>query len=103
MNISLDKIIPFTEARNTLSDLVDRVRKDQFFVISKQNRQKAVLVDIDYFQSLQKELEKERLTQIENILQRKFAQYTKKSQKDKSLTEEKAYQKLTGKTLTWER
>lgn len=52
MDITLQKIIPFTQARNRLSDLVDRVWKEQFFIISKQNRQKAVLVDIDYFQSL---------------------------------------------------
>lgn len=101
MNISVDKIIPFTEARNTLSDLVDRVCKDQFFIISKQNRQKAVLVDIEYFQSLQKKLEKERLTRIEKTLRNKFSQYSKKFQKGKNLTEEEAYKKLTGKTLTW--
>ncbi|OGG14805.1 hypothetical protein A2773_06925 [Candidatus Gottesmanbacteria bacterium RIFCSPHIGHO2_01_FULL_39_10] len=97
MNISLDKIIPFTQARNNFSDLVDKVKDKQFFVISKQNRQKAVLVDIDYFQSLQKELEKERLTQIEKTLRSKFKTYTK----SKKLTEEKAYQLLTGETLTW--
>ncbi|MBI2612019.1 type II toxin-antitoxin system Phd/YefM family antitoxin [Candidatus Gottesmanbacteria bacterium] len=97
MNISLDKIIPFTQARNNLSDLVDKVKDKQFFVISKQNRQKAVLVDIDYFQNLQKEIEKERLAQIEETLRNKFRKYTK----GKKMTEEKAYKLLTGKTLTW--
>lgn len=97
MNISLQKIIPFTQARNKLSDLVDRVSREQFFVISKQNKQKAVLVDINYFQNLQKELEKERLAQIEHTLRTKFRTYSK----GKKLTEEKAYKLLTGKTLTW--
>ena len=97
MNISLQKIIPFSQARSTLSDLVDRVNREQFFVISKQNKQKAVLVDIDYFQNLQKELEKERLTQIEQTLRTKFRTYNK----GKKMTEEKAYKLLTGETLTW--
>ncbi|MBI3379336.1 type II toxin-antitoxin system prevent-host-death family antitoxin [Candidatus Gottesmanbacteria bacterium] len=101
MEISLQKIIPFTQARNMLSDLVDRVRKEQFFIISKQNRQKAVLVDIDYFQNLQKELEQERLAQIEDTLRSKFQQYTKKIKRGKTLTEEEAYQILSGKKLTW--
>lgn len=101
MDISLQKIIPFTEARNKLSDLVDRVRKEQFFVISKQNRQKAVLVDIDYFQSLQKELEQERLVQIEATLRNKFQKYARKINKGKKLTEEEAYRLLSGKKLTW--
>lgn len=101
MDISLQKIIPFTEARNKLSDLVDRVRKEQFFIISKQNRQKAVLVDIDYFQSLQKELEQERLVQIEETLRSKFQKYTRKIKGGKKLTEEEAYQLFSGKPLTW--
>lgn len=111
MDITLQKIIPFTQARNRLSDLVNRVRKEQFFIISKQNRQKAVLVDIDYFQSLQKELEQERLAQIEETLRSKFQKYTRKisikgrssfgRKRGKKLTEEEAYRILSGKKLTW--
>ena len=111
MDISLQKIIPFTQARNKLSELIDRVRKEHFFVISRQNRQKAVLVDIDYFQSLQKELEQERLVQIEETLRAKFRKYSKKistkgrssfgRKNGKKLTEEEAYQLLSSKKLEW--
>lgn len=100
MKVFLQKILSFTDARNKLSQLVERVENEQYFVISKQNRPKAVLVDLNYFFALQKEAEKERMKELENILRKKFGGYLKKTGK-KRITEKEADQILTGKDLTW--
>jgi len=99
--VSLQKILPFTEARNNLSQLVERVAEEQYFIVSKQNRPKAVLVDLDYFLALQGEAEKKRMGELEAILKEKFAQYLKKTTKKKKITEKEAYRLLTGEDLTW--
>lgn len=101
MKVPLEKIIPFSEARSKLSQLVGRVENELFFVISKQNKQKAVLVDLDYFDSLQKEAERKRLENIKDSLREKFLAYAKKKTKKSKITEKGAYRILTGENLTW--
>lgn len=56
MNISPMNIIPITEARGRLGDLADKAQGEQFFVLTKKGSPQAVLVDISYFEKLQKEL-----------------------------------------------
>lgn len=99
--VSLQKILPFSEVRNNLSQLVEKVAEEQYFIVSKQNRPKAVLVDLGYFLALQKEAEKERMGELEAVLRKKFTQYFKKKTKEKKITEKEAYRILTGKNLTW--
>lgn len=101
MKVSLDKIIPFTEARANLSKLVEEVEGNLFFVINKQNKKRAVLVDPDYFESLVKQAESQRMLEIRKTLQKKFLAYAKKKLGKKNITEKEAYKLLTGEELSW--
>ena len=52
LTVSLDQIIPFSQARANLADLIDRVPKKKFFVITRRNKPVIALVDINYLEKL---------------------------------------------------
>jgi len=54
LTVSLDQIIPFSQARANLADLIDMAPKKKFFVITRRNKPNIALVDIKYFESLLK-------------------------------------------------
>ena len=101
MKIQLQKILPFTEVRNNLSQLVDRVGKELYFIISKQNKPIAALVDIKYLSALQEKAEEEQAQKALEILRKAGTKYLQKISGKKKLTEKEAYKLLTGKELTW--
>lgn len=71
-------IIPITEARGKLDDLVEQAKGDNFFVISRQGKAKAAVVDVDYLLELQKKLELEEMREINLQMQEDFRKYLRK-------------------------
>lgn len=51
-------IIPVTKARSKLGELTDKVSKDSYIVLTKGGSPKAALVNIEYLETLQKDLQK---------------------------------------------
>ena len=56
MNIQNTNIIPVSQARAKLGDLLDQTKNDQYFLLTRGGKVKAALVDIDYLEKLQKDL-----------------------------------------------
>ncbi len=56
MNIQNSRIIPVSEARAKLGNLLDQAKNDQYFLLTRGGKVKAALVDIDYLEKLQKDL-----------------------------------------------
>lgn len=100
MKISLNNIIPFTVARNTLNKLIDKVEGETYFVISKQNKPKAVIIDPEYLSYLQKQARINTLHRLETTIREKFNTFKKNKKVTKVLTEEESYTLLTGENIT---
>jgi len=52
LNIALDRIIPLTQARARLSEIVEQTRGDQFWVLTRRGRPRVALVDVEYLDQL---------------------------------------------------
>ena len=52
LNISLDRIIPVTEARARLREIIEQTRDDQFWVLTWRGRLRVALVDVEYLDQL---------------------------------------------------
>jgi PHD/YefM family antitoxin component YafN of YafNO toxin-antitoxin module len=103
MSISfpLSKIVPFSKARDTFSTLYDQVEKERVIVISKQNKSRVALIDLEYLSSLLREVEIQKAKQLEETIRRKFDTYLKERYPGQDITEELAYEAITGEKLTW--
>lgn len=51
-------IVPITKARSNLSSLTQKVKGEQYIVLTKGGSPKAALVDIDYLKKLEEEVQK---------------------------------------------
>ncbi len=58
MNTLLNRYIPISQARSSLADLTDSVKKEDFIVLTKGGVPKAALVDIAYLSTLQESVKK---------------------------------------------
>lgn len=56
MNIQNSKIIPVSEARAKLGNLLDQAKQNQYFLLTRGGKVRAALVDIDYLEKLQEDL-----------------------------------------------
>lgn len=56
MNLKIP-IIPITQARTRLSDLLKTVQRDDYVILTKGGSPKAALVDIAYLQKLEQEVQ----------------------------------------------
>ena len=53
MNISVNNIIPVTEARSKLGDLAEEVSGDKYIILTKGGEPKAAIVDVNYLSKLE--------------------------------------------------
>lgn len=58
MNISLDNIIPITEARGRLGNLTEKATGENIVILTKSGKPRAALVDIAYITKLQNEVQR---------------------------------------------
>jgi len=52
LKVSLDRIIPLTEARARLSEIVEQTRDEQFWVLTRRGRPRVAIVDVEYLDRL---------------------------------------------------
>jgi prevent-host-death family protein len=52
LNVSLDRIIPITEARARLREIIEQTRNDQFWVLTWRGRPRVAVVDVEYLDQL---------------------------------------------------
>jgi prevent-host-death family protein len=52
LNVSLDRIIPVTEARARLREIIEQTRNDQFWVLTWRGRPRVAVVDVEYLDQL---------------------------------------------------
>lgn len=52
LSVTLDKIIPVSKARANFSDLLDKVKDEEYLILSKRYKPKAALVDLDFLGKL---------------------------------------------------
>jgi len=52
VKVDLDRMVPLTEARSRLSEIVDKTAGDQFWVLTRRGRPTVAMVDIEYLDQL---------------------------------------------------
>jgi prevent-host-death family protein len=52
ISVALDRVIPLTEARARLSEVVDKAIDDQFWVLTRRGKPRVAVVDVDYLEQL---------------------------------------------------
>lgn len=52
LTISLDQLVPFSQARANLADVIDRVKNTQFLVLTKRQKPEIAMVDTNYLAQL---------------------------------------------------
>ncbi|MEK7513873.1 MAG: type II toxin-antitoxin system prevent-host-death family antitoxin [Patescibacteria group bacterium] len=91
LTVSLDQIIPFSQARANLADLLDKVKGKYFLVVTKRQQPKVALVDTDYLATLITKKESEEMRFLAENLQTDFKTYlNKKGLKANRLTDAQA-------------
>lgn len=94
-NITLDKVVSFTEARNNLATLVKKLPKEGYMVVTKRLEPSFVLVEPKLFETLkQTKKDIERRKEFDRVLKplrQGFLKYLKKRKIDpEKLTAEEA-------------
>lgn len=56
MNTAANEIIPITSARGILGNLTERVKGENYIILTKGGKPRAALVDVDYLKKLEKDL-----------------------------------------------
>jgi prevent-host-death family protein len=52
LNVALDRVIPLTEARARMSEIVEQTTGDQFWVLTRHGRPRVAVVDVEYLDQL---------------------------------------------------
>jgi len=78
LTVSLDQLVPFSQARANLAEIVDRVKNTKFLVLTKRQKPKVALVDTDYLATLITKAETEEMKFLTENLQAGFVDYLKK-------------------------
>ena len=52
LKVTLDRVIPLTEARARLSEIIEQTSGDQFWVLTQHGRPRVALVDVKYLDRL---------------------------------------------------
>lgn len=68
-------IIPITEARGKLDDLVREAKGENFFVISNKGKAEAAVVDVEYLLELQKQNDFAEMRRANLEMQKGFRKY----------------------------
>ena len=52
VKVDLDRLVPLTEARSRLSEIVDKIVGNQFWVLTRRGRPTVAIVDMEYSDQL---------------------------------------------------
>lgn len=82
LQIQPKNIIPITDARAKLDDLVTDARGSNFFVISRKGKAEAAIIDVDYIMELEKKLDFAEMRKLHQEMQEAFRGYLIKQGKN---------------------
>lgn len=98
LQVTLDKIVPFTSARATFSQVIDEVVRNDYLIIARRYKPAAVIVNPAYFNKLQKAAEElrrsEELRSARMAIAGEFSKYLRKQGKDPYTISEKEVNKI---------
>ncbi|KKR32062.1 MAG: hypothetical protein UT63_C0053G0013 [Candidatus Gottesmanbacteria bacterium GW2011_GWC2_39_8] len=87
-------IIPITEARGRLDDLVEEAKGDNFFVISRQGKAEAAVVDVEYLLELEERLRLDEMRRLNLEMREGFRDYLRKKGYDPDKMTDKEAEKI---------
>lgn len=100
LKVTIDKIIPYTTARATFSQILDEVARDNYLVIARRYKPAAVVASVDYFNKLKSFYDKEKalieMRKARRGLQEEFNGLLRKMGKDPQTISEAEVNKILG-------
>jgi prevent-host-death family protein len=72
IKVALDRIIPLTEARARLSEIIDKTTGDEFWVLTRRGKPEVAMIDVDYLEQL---IRRTRFDELTARSQDAFEQY----------------------------
>lgn len=99
LQIKPQNIVPITDARAKLDDLVTQARGNNFFVISRKGKAEAAIIDVDYLMELQQELDLAEMRRINEEMQESFRAYLRKKGLNPDVMNEKEAEKELAKLV----
>lgn len=99
LQIKPQNIVPITDARAKLDDLVTQATGNNFFVISRKGKAEAAIIDVAYLMELQKELDFAEMRRINEEMQESFRAYLRKRGLNPDTMSEKDAQKELAKLI----
>ena len=94
LKVALDRIIPLTEARARLRELVEQTSGDQFWVLTRHGRPRVAVVDVEYLDRL---IQRAWFNDLVSRSQTAFDEYLRRRGLDPAtVTEEKIEEILLG-------
>ncbi|MBI5620615.1 type II toxin-antitoxin system Phd/YefM family antitoxin [Candidatus Gottesmanbacteria bacterium] len=97
LQIKPQNIIPITDARAKLDDLVTQATGNNFFVISRKGRATAAVVDVNYLMELEQRLDFAEMRRINEEMQESFRVYLRKKGKNPDMMSDKDAEKELAK------
>lgn len=98
LRVTLDKVVPFTSARATFSQMLDEIAKKDYLVIARRYDPAAVVVSPEYFAKLleaYESVEREKdLRNAQKEVAEEFGDYLRKQGKNPLTVSEKEIKKL---------
>lgn len=82
LQIQPNNIIPITDARAKLDDLVTYAKGSNFFVISRKGKAAAAIIDINYVMELERKLDFAEMRKLHQEMQESFRDYLVKQGKN---------------------
>lgn len=82
LKVSLDQIVPFSQARANLASLINKLEKKKYVVISKKYRPAAALVDLKFLNKILKAYYQWRTEQAFKVLNEVRAKNIDKTEKE---------------------
>lgn len=94
LQIQPKNIIPITDARAKLDDLVTDARGNNFFVISRKGKAEAALIDVNYIMELEKKLDFVEMRRLHQEMQESFRKYLIKQGKNPDTMSDEEAEKI---------
>ncbi|MEA3340102.1 MAG: type II toxin-antitoxin system Phd/YefM family antitoxin [Chloroflexota bacterium] len=55
IRVALDRMVPLTEARSRLSEIINKTVGDQFWVLTRRGKPKVAMIDVNYLEQLMRQ------------------------------------------------
>lgn len=94
LQIQPKNIIPITDARAKLDDLVTQANGNNFFIISRKGKAEAAIIDVDYIMELEKKLDFAEMRRLHQEMQENFRKYLIKQGKDPDTMSDEEAEKI---------